>query len=98
MWTAARRATRVLTVSESSKRDILRSSTCRPTKIDVIYNAYRRALRRRAAAKRTSCACASAISCTIAFVLYAGNIKPHKNLERLIEAFHLRAQARARSR
>ena len=23
------------------------------------------------------------------FVLYAGNIKPHKNLERLIEAFHL---------
>ena len=23
------------------------------------------------------------------FVLYAGNIKPHKNLERLIEAFHM---------
>ena len=23
------------------------------------------------------------------FILYAGNIKPHKNLERLIEAFHL---------
>ena len=23
------------------------------------------------------------------FVLYAGNVKPHKNLERLIEAFHL---------
>ena len=22
------------------------------------------------------------------FVLYAGNIKPHKNIERLIEAFH----------
>ena len=26
------------------------------------------------------------------FVLYAGNIKPHKNLERLIEAFHLMRQ------
>ena len=23
------------------------------------------------------------------FMLYAGNVKPHKNLERLIEAFHL---------
>ncbi len=23
------------------------------------------------------------------FILYAGNIKPHKNLERTIEAFHL---------
>ena len=23
------------------------------------------------------------------YVLYAGNIKPHKNLERLIEAFHM---------
>ena len=26
------------------------------------------------------------------FILYAGNIKPHKNLERLIEAFHLLRQ------
>ena len=26
------------------------------------------------------------------FVLYAGNIKPHKNLERLIEAFHMLRQ------
>jgi len=28
-----------------------------------------------------------------AFVLYAGNVKPHKNLERLIEAFHLVRQS-----
>ena len=27
------------------------------------------------------------------FVLYAGNVKPHKNLERLIEAFDLRPPA-----
>jgi len=38
--------------------------------------------------KRTWYACANAISFTN-FVLYAGNVKPHKNLERLIEAFHL---------
>ena len=37
---AARRATRVLTVSESSKRDILRFVDVPPDKIDVIYNSY----------------------------------------------------------
>src|SRR5712691_4147575 len=37
---AARRATRVLTVSESSKRDILRFVDTPEDKIDVIYNSY----------------------------------------------------------
>src|SRR3989475_7316973 len=37
---ASRRATRVLTVSESSKRDILRFVDVPADKIDVIYNAY----------------------------------------------------------
>ena len=33
-----------------------------------------------------------------AYILYVGNIKPHKNLERLIEAFHLvRSQGRLRA-
>src|SRR3954462_11164483 len=36
---AAKRSTRVLTVSESSKRDILRFVDLPPEKIDVIYNA-----------------------------------------------------------
>src|SRR3954465_12235910 len=40
MAMAARRATRVLTVSESSKRDILRFVDTDPSKVDVIYNAY----------------------------------------------------------
>src|SRR6185295_14243770 len=37
---AARHSTRVMTVSESSKRDILRFVDAEPGKIDVIYNAY----------------------------------------------------------
>ena len=85
---AARRATRVLTVSESSKRDILRFVNVPPEKIDVIYNAIdeRFGIEPR---EEMSSACASATSCSDQFVLYAGNIKPHKNLERLIEAFQL---------
>ena len=35
-----RSATRVMTVSESSKRDILRYVNISPDKIDVIYNSY----------------------------------------------------------
>src|SRR5690349_22382529 len=40
MAMAAKRATRVLTVSESSKTDIMRFFGTDPSKIDVIYNAY----------------------------------------------------------
>ena len=69
---AARRATRVLTVSESSKRDILRFVDVPPDKIDVIYNAYderfgveptrrrRRARARAVPAARSSSCCTRA--------------------------------------
>src|SRR6266852_2276528 len=85
---AARRATRVLTVSESSKRDILRFVDTQPEKIDVIYNAYdlRFAVEPR---EEDVSRVRERYQLQDEFVLYAGNVKPHKNLERLIEAFHL---------
>jgi glycosyltransferase involved in cell wall biosynthesis len=84
---AARRATRVLTVSESSKRDILRFVDTDPAKIDVIYNAYDE---RFAAEPREAdvVRVRERYQLHDEFVLYAGNVKPHKNLERLIEAFY----------
>ena len=39
MWAAARKANRILTVSEASKRDILKFFNVRPEKVVVIYNA-----------------------------------------------------------
>jgi glycosyltransferase involved in cell wall biosynthesis len=89
--TAARRATRILTVSESSKRDILRYVDVPAAKIDVIPNAYD---------ERFSLPPSSEDTASIReryqlhgeFVLYAGNVKPHKNLERLIDAFALTRQ------
>jgi glycosyltransferase involved in cell wall biosynthesis len=85
---AARRATRVMTVSESSKRDILRFVDTEPDKIDVIYNAYddRFAIDPR---EEDVVRVRERYQLESEFVLYAGNVKPHKNLERLIEAFHL---------
>ena len=85
---AARRATRVLTVSESSKRDILRFVDTEPEKIDVIYNAYdeRFAID---PAEEDVVRVRERYQLQDEFVLYAGNVKPHKNLERLIDAFHI---------
>jgi glycosyltransferase involved in cell wall biosynthesis len=86
MWSAARQSNRILTVSEASKRDILHFFNVPPEKISVVYNAIderfwiepppeeiERVRQRFQLHQR--------------FVLYAGTIKPHKNLVRLIEAF-----------
>ena len=88
---AARRATRVMTVSESSKRDILRFVDMRPEKIDVIYNAYdeRFAIEPR---EEDVVRVRERYQLHDEFILYAGNVKPHKNLERLIDALHLLRQ------
>jgi glycosyltransferase involved in cell wall biosynthesis len=85
---ASRRATRIMTVSESSKRDIIRFLGTPPEKIDVIYNAYDD---RFGAEPRDEdvVRVRERYQLQDEFVLYAGNVKPHKNLERLIDAFHL---------
>ena len=85
---AARRATRVLTVSESSKRDILRFVSTESDKITVIYNAYdeRFGVEPR---EEDVVRVRERYQLHDEFVLYAGNVKPHKNLERLIVAFDL---------
>jgi glycosyltransferase involved in cell wall biosynthesis len=86
MRSAARRARRILTVSQASKDDILSYLRVPADKVEVIYNA----LDERLAAPPTADDLARVrerFLLTDPFVLYAGNIKPHKNLDRLIEAF-----------
>lgn len=85
---AARRATRVLTVSESSKRDILRFVDTEPEKIVVIYNAFDERFGEEPNEDDIA-RVRERYQLQDAFVLYVGNVKPHKNLGRLIEAFHL---------
>jgi len=85
---AAHRATRVMTVSESSKRDILRFVDLQPEKIDVIYNAYDERFGVEPC-EEDVVRVRERYQLHDEFVLYAGNVKPHKNLERLIDAFHL---------
>jgi glycosyltransferase involved in cell wall biosynthesis len=87
LWTATRQAERVLTVSEASRRDLLRLLGVPAEKICVIPNAIderfwvpppeEEVVRVRERYQLND-----------PFVLYTGNIKPHKNIERLIEAFY----------
>jgi glycosyltransferase involved in cell wall biosynthesis len=87
MWAAARRSHRILTVSEASKRDILHFFDVPPEKIVVVHNAIDERFSREPRAEDVA-RVRERFQLQQQFVLYAGNIKPHKNLERLIEAFN----------
>lgn len=88
MWAATHRSTHVLTVSEASKRDILRFFRIPPDKITVAYNAID-ARFDHAPAEDDMARVKERFQLHDPFVLYVGNIRPHKNVERLIEAFAL---------
>jgi glycosyltransferase involved in cell wall biosynthesis len=87
LWAAAHRSDRVLTVSEASKLDILRRFRVPADKVTVVSNAIDERLAippeeedfERVRAR---------YQLKAPFALYVGNIKPHKNLERLIDAFN----------
>ena len=79
-------ASRVLAVSHSSKRELARVFNVPEQKIEVIYNALDERFRSEPLppdAERIL----ERLAVNYQFVLYAGNIKPQKNLARLIEAF-----------
>jgi glycosyltransferase involved in cell wall biosynthesis len=87
MSAAAHRSARVLTVSETSKRDILRFFSVPDDKVTVIPNAIDERFGT-APAEDEVRRVRERYQLSDEFVLYTGNIKPHKNVDRLIEAFH----------
>jgi glycosyltransferase involved in cell wall biosynthesis len=86
MWSAAHRSDCILTVSEASKRDILHFFNLPADKIVVAYNAIEERFWREPADEDIA-RVRERYQLDHAFILYVGNIKPHKNLVRLIEAF-----------
>ncbi len=86
LFAAAKRADRILTVSETSKNDILRRLKVPAQKIAVIYNAIDERLNVRPSDEQVM-RVRERYQLDDPYVLYVGNIKPHKNLERLIDAF-----------
>jgi glycosyltransferase involved in cell wall biosynthesis len=89
LGSAIRRSALVLTVSEASRRDILRFyPETDPERIQVIPNAIDEALIEDPGQEEME-RVRERYQIRGRFVLYAGNIKPHKNLDRLIAAFGL---------
>jgi len=86
MWSAVRKADRVMTVSDASKRDILRFFDIPPEKVEVIYNAIDERFLAEPDEERME-RIKQRYQLDHPFLLYVGNIKPHKNLERLVEGF-----------
>jgi len=80
-----RRATALLTISESSKRDLVRLYGADPARIDVAYPAveaaFQPASREKVARVRQKYGLADR------YVFHLGTVKPRKNLPRLVQAF-----------
>ena len=87
MGSAIRRSDLVLTVSEASRRDILSFyPKTAPEHVEVVPNAIDGAILEDPGEEEME-RVRERYQIRGRFVLYAGNIKPHKNLERLITAF-----------
>ena len=87
MGSAIRRSDLVLTVSEASRRDILRFyPKADPDRLQVVPNAIDDVILEDPGEEEME-RVQERYQIRGRFVLYAGNIKPHKNLERLIAAF-----------
>jgi glycosyltransferase involved in cell wall biosynthesis len=86
LWIAANRSSRVLTVSEASKKDILSFFNIDPEKITVIPNGIDGQFMIEPSTEAIA-RVQERYQLKSPFLLYVGNVKPHKNLERLIDAF-----------
>ncbi len=87
MGSAVRRSALVYTVSEASRADILRFYPwTEPEKVCVVPNAIDAELLEDPGAEERE-RVRERYQIRHRFVLFAGNVKPHKNLERLIRAF-----------
>jgi radical SAM superfamily enzyme YgiQ (UPF0313 family)/glycosyltransferase involved in cell wall biosynthesis len=86
MYAAARRAEAIITVSESSRSDIVRFCSADPSRVHVVYEAAAPAFQPvRDASVLGRVRSRYGVSGRI--ILYVGTIEPRKNLPKLIDAF-----------
>ncbi len=88
LWAAAHRSRRILTGSETAKRDILRFFDVPASKITVIHHAVDDLFFQEPGEAELA-RVRERYGLHDRFVMYSGNVTPHKNLERLLEAFVL---------
>ncbi|MCL5257103.1 MAG: glycosyltransferase family 4 protein [Chloroflexi bacterium] len=84
-WFSARYASHVITISEASKRDIMRYCGVPAGKISVIYHGYDQSYRPLEAPRAAPVAGKYAIDSS--YFIHVGTLQPRKNIPRLIRAF-----------
>jgi glycosyltransferase involved in cell wall biosynthesis len=80
-------ASRILAVSKFTRSELIRLHGIPPDRIDVAYNAIDDRLAHGHATDADRQLIAERYQVNYPFLLYAGNIQPHKNVSRIIEAF-----------
>lgn len=79
-------ADHIITVSASSRRDIIGAFDCSPRKISVIYHGVDHDRFRPTSSAQEDAALLKQLSLPDRFVVYVGNIEPRKNVGALIDA------------
>ncbi len=87
MRRAIKKSYKILTVSENTKKDILKYFKVDPNKIEVIYNGVSDEFVKKDKKKTQYVYEKFNIPTNKKILMYVGNLKPHKNLERLLEAY-----------
>lgn len=93
IYMSAKRSLALLTLSEKSKRDILKHYNIRPDRVDVTYLASDKASFSKKGPEEIS-DIRKKYNLPASFVLYIASSLPHKNYERLLEAFKIVKEGR----
>ena len=84
---ALRRAARIIAVSQFTKNEIQKLFAISDEQIEVVYNAIDERFLHGHATEADRDLIVQRYLVTYPFILYAGSIRPHKNVVRIIEAF-----------
>ncbi len=87
IWIATKKASQILTVSENTKKDLIKMFKVKPDKITVIYNGVGGEFVKKEKKEYSYLYDKYKIDKNKKNIMYVGNLKPHKNLERLLIAF-----------
>lgn len=85
---AVKKSSRIITVSKCTKIDLIELLSANPEKIRIVYNGIEERFFSRWTSKKLK-STQEKYQLYQPFILYIGNLKPHKNLICLIEAFRL---------
>lgn len=83
---AASRSDKIITVSHFSKQEIIKHTTAKADRVKVIYNGVHQEAFARPFSETQGEAIRKRYKLPLHYILFVGNVKPHKNLQNLVAA------------